>query len=82
MFDTSENSFCVATCCCNGRFNETFFCYGVSILVIDPTDATVLGMMDVKKMHGKSFTSYLCSHQEIPESITAQRHGLWQVQVA
>jgi hypothetical protein len=57
------------------------YVYGVSILVIDPTDSTILGMIDVKKLHGKSITLYLCSHQ-IQVSLTAQRHGLWQVQVA
>ncbi len=40
-----------------------FYVYGVSILVIDPMDSSVLGMMNVKILHGKSFTSYLCSHQ-------------------
>ncbi len=66
MFDTSENSllcFCVATWCCNDWFNEMFFIYGVSILVVDPMDSAILGMINVKKLHGKSITFFLWSHQ-------------------
>jgi hypothetical protein len=33
------------------------------ILVIDPMDSAVLGMINVKKLHGESITSYLDSHQ-------------------
>ncbi len=62
MSDTSEN-FCVATCCCNNHFNETFLCYGVSILVINPIDSAILGMINVKKLHGKSITLYLWFNQ-------------------
>ncbi len=58
--------FCMATCCCNGHFNETFFVYGVSILVIDPINSAFLGMINVKILHGKSITLYLWSHQ-IPD---------------
>jgi hypothetical protein len=46
--------FGVATCCCNNHFNELFLCYGVSILVIDPMDSAVLGMINVKILYGKS----------------------------
>ncbi len=40
--------------CCNDHFNEAYFCYGVSILVIDPMDFAILGMINVNKLHGKS----------------------------
>ncbi len=49
--------------CCSNHFNETYFCYGVSISVIDPTNFAVLGIINVKKLHGKSITTYLWSHQ-------------------
>ncbi len=39
------------------------FVYGVSILVIDSMDSAVLGMIDVKKLHGKLITMYLWPHQ-------------------
>jgi hypothetical protein len=55
--------FCMATCCCNDRFNETYFCYDVTILVIDPIDSALLGMINVKKLHGKLIITYLWSHQ-------------------
>ncbi len=32
---------------------------GVSILVIDPMDSAVLGMINVKKLHGELITTYL-----------------------
>jgi hypothetical protein len=71
----------VASCCCNNHLNETFLCYGVSILDIYPMDSAVLGMINVKKLQGKSITLYLHSHQ-IQDPLTAQWHELWQVQVA
>ncbi len=33
------------------------------ILVIDPMDSAILGMINVKKLHGKLITTYLWSHQ-------------------
>ncbi len=55
--------FCVATCCCNHRFNETYFCYGVSFLVINPMDSAISGMINVRKLHWKLIATYLWSHQ-------------------
>ncbi len=60
---------------------KPFYVYGVVILVIDPIDSAVLGMMNMKKMHGKSITSYLFPHQKW-DPLTAQRRGLWPFQVA
>ncbi len=45
--------------CCNDHFNETYFCYGVSISVIDPMDFAILGMINVNKLHGRLITMYL-----------------------
>ncbi len=45
---------CLATCCCNDRFNKNPFCYGIFILVIDPMDSAVLETINVNKLHGKS----------------------------
>ncbi len=78
--------FCMATCCCRDRFN-----YGIFILVIDPTNFVILGAINVKKLHGKSITMYLWSHQiqdalwhqaysytwHIPSSFKTGRHSQW-----
>ncbi len=45
--------------CCNNHFNKTYFRYGVSILVIDPIDFAILGMINVNKLHGRLITTYL-----------------------
>ncbi len=50
--------FCVATCWCNNHFNETFLCHGISILVTDPMDSAILGLIHVKILHGKSITCF------------------------
>ncbi len=55
--------FCMATCWWGDRFNEMFLCYGVSIIVIDPMDSAVLGMINVTKLHRKLITMYLWSQQ-------------------
>ncbi len=54
---------CMATCCCKDFFNEKLLCCDVSILVIGSMDFAVLGMINVKKMHGKLIITYLWSHQ-------------------
>jgi hypothetical protein len=59
MFDTSENSLLHGNICYNDRFKETYFCYGVSIIVIDPMDSAILGMINVNELHGKLTTMYL-----------------------
>jgi hypothetical protein len=53
--------FGAAKCCPNNHVDETFYVYGVSILVVDPPDAAALGMINVKTSCGKSITLYLCS---------------------
>ncbi len=55
--------FCVSTCCCNDCFNKILFDVVFSFLIIDPMDFAILGMINVKKLHGKLITMYLWSHQ-------------------
>ncbi len=82
--------FCIATCCCINHCNETYLCYGISILVIDPMDSALLGMINVKKLLGKSIIR-ICDlikyemHWDTmptatwhtPSSLETGRHSQW-----
>jgi hypothetical protein len=54
MFDTSEISFFYWQHVAAMTVSMKKICSGVSILVIDPMDPVILGMINVKKLHGKS----------------------------